>query len=65
MYARGRDVARHGLGRGGAIPSKQKYSPPNKMEPISPFGLWLMFLQDLCETFNIPLEIAWLKHQPK
>jgi len=37
-----RDIARHGFGRG-LNPPIQKYSPQNKMTPISLFGLGLMF----------------------
>jgi len=32
-----------GLGGLNLSPPKQKYSPPNKMKPISPFGLGLIF----------------------
>jgi len=45
-----------GLG-GGLNPPKQKYSPPNEMKPIGPFGLGLMFFARF-----VSKELMGLKH---
>jgi len=34
-----RDIARHGLGGGSSPPPNKNIAPPNKMKPISSFGL--------------------------
>jgi len=44
-----RDVARHGVG-GGLKPPNKNIAPPNKMKPISSFGLWLLFFARFVST---------------
>jgi len=58
-----RDVARHGLVGGGWLkPPKQKYSPPNEMKPISPFGLGLLFFSRFVSTNLINVFISIFDH---
>jgi len=59
---------------GGLSPPKQKYSPPNEMKHISPFGLGINFLvfsiifhqskEPAAERNCFRFEKCWLKLQP-
>jgi len=47
-----RDLARHGLGR--LTPPQKNVAPSNEMNPVSPFGLGLMFFARLVSKKLMP-----------